>query len=433
MKPLALLASLAILPLHCSSGLGQTVDDANLVVTTHASGFSLPTGLKFLGNSPGDFFVIEKDTGRVQRRNGATTTTALDLAVANDSERGLLGIEVDPSFATNNFVYLYYSATSGADGGAWTENRLSRFTWNGTALGGETILRTFGTSSDGLANGPNHDAGPILFGRDGMLYGTTGDLNRDRAEQNNQGQAANSALVGGLYRLNTDGTVPADNPFTSHANSNFHPWYAYGVRNTFGIAFDPVTGNLWDTENGPGDYDEVNLALRGFNSGWNEIMGPDVRDPQGTGDLVNLPNSAYSDPEFSWLSTVAPTGLVFLADSLMDADYRDALLVGDANLGNISLFRLNATRDGFVLAGGLADLVADTGAERDAVVFGQGFNAVTEMLRGPDGAIYITSLGSGNIYRLAPIPEPASVSLLVIGAGMLCLLTRRRSALRHRR
>ena len=116
-------------------------------------------------------------------------------------------------------------------------------------------------------------------------------MNRSRAEQNNQAQAALSSGAGGIYRIADDGSIPSNNPFAGHANADFHKWFAYGVRNTFGTAFDPVTGQLWDTENGPNVFDEINLVEAGFNSGWTPLMGPDALDPQGVGDLVALDGS----------------------------------------------------------------------------------------------------------------------------------------------
>jgi glucose/arabinose dehydrogenase len=149
----------------------QTLVDPNLIVEEVITGLSLPTGFQFTG--PGQGFVIQKNDGRVLRFDGGTTTEALNLAVNSNSERGLLGIEVDPNFAANNFVYLYYStSTAVSDSGAgntWGENRLSRFTWNGSSLGSETILATFGKSSDNQANGPNHDGGVLKIGPDGKL------------------------------------------------------------------------------------------------------------------------------------------------------------------------------------------------------------------------------------------------------------------------
>ncbi len=421
--------SLSIAVALAAPGGAQTIVDPALEVSAVVppGSLALPTQIRFLGVE--DFLVTEKDTGRVLRvQNGVVSPTiALDLDVVNDSERGLLGLELDPNFATNGFVYLYYSASDGGDPPAWLDNRLSRFTWNGSTLGSEFVMMTFGSTADGLATGPNHDAGPILFGPDNLLYGTTGDLNRNRAEQNNQSQASLSALVGGIYRLNANGTVPGTNPFVSAPNSDFHPWFAYGVRNTYGIAFDPLTGNLWETENGPNTYDEINLIAAGTNSGWNQIMGPDSRDPQNVSDLVQLPGSAYSDPEFSFFNTIAPTGLAFLANSVLDADYRDALLVGDANNGNLYLFRLDASRTGFVLGGLLGDLVADSVVERDLVEFGQGFGAVTDIQVGPGGPVYVTSLGDGTVYRL---PEPSVTAMLLVGSLAVALGRLRRTPIR---
>jgi glucose/arabinose dehydrogenase len=401
----------------------QTVVDPDVEVSpvVPTGTLQLPTQIRFLGAD--DLFVTEKATGRVRRvQNGAVSGTVLDLNVSSMGERGLLGIELDPDFPATPSVYIYYSSTTGSDGGAWLDNRLSRFTWNGSTLGSEAVLMTFGSAADGEAQGPNHNAGPILFGPDNLLYGTTGDLFRDFAEQNNQNQPNVSALVGGLYRLNANGTIPAGNPFASHPNSDFHPWFAYGVRNTYGIAFDPLTGNLWDTENGPGTMDELNRVTAGMNSGWNSIMGPDSLDPQDEGDLVALTGSSYSDPEFSWLDTNAPTGLAFLADSQFDADYRDGLLVGDVNNGHLYLFRLDVARTGLVLTGDLADLVANDVEEQNQALFGQGFGAVTDIQIGPEGAVYVTSITHGTIYKL---PEPSTTVMLLTGSLALAALAAR--------
>ncbi len=280
--------------------------------------------------------------------------------------------------------------------------------------------------SGGQAQGPNHDGGPLTFGPDGKLYGVTGDLNRDRAEQNNKGNANTTAGVGGIYRLNADLSIPsgsAANPF----DGTFAQWYAYGVRNSFGLAFDPVTGRLWDTENGPSSYDEINLVPRGFNSGWNQIMGPDSRSPQNApGDLVVLPESTYSDPEFSFRNPVAVTSLAFLAGSAWGSAYADGVIVGDNNTGKLYLLRLNAARDGFVLAGVLGDQVADSGAEAGLLAFGSGFGVVTDLQVGPDHALYVLSLSQGQVYRIAPVPEPATWTMLLAALLPVIWAARRR-------
>ena len=165
--------------------------------------------------------MAEKDTGRVRRvQNGVVSATnAIDLNVANQNERGLLGLELHPNFPATPFAYLYYSSTTGPDGGAWLANRLSRFTWNGSTLGSEVVIRTFGSAADGDPDSPNHNAGPIVFGPDNRLYGTTGDLERDFAEQNNQGAAERLGARGRDLPPEPNGTIPAGNPFASHANS----------------------------------------------------------------------------------------------------------------------------------------------------------------------------------------------------------------------
>jgi aldose sugar dehydrogenase len=105
---------------------------------------------------------------------------------------------------------------------------------------------------------------------------------------------------------------------------------------------DPITGELWDTENGPNSYDEINLVLPGFNSGWEQIMGPDSRDPQGLGNLVFFPGSHFADPRFSWFNPVGPTALVFLNSARLGVEYGNDLFVGDINNRNLYRFKVNA-------------------------------------------------------------------------------------------
>ena len=375
-----------------------------------------PTGIRFTG--PDEGFFIEQG-GTVKRFANGSVTTALTLDVASGGERGLLGIAIDPDFATNRHVYLCYTEGSGS---TWTGNRLKGFVWNGTTLTESPVVtsRTFGTAADGLAQGPNHNGGPLVFGppgsgaNAGKLFGVTGDLNRRGIEQNAR-SATTSVFTGGVYRLNPDGSVPDDNPFASHADAGVRPWYAYGVRNSFGLAFDPATGNVWNTENGPDAYDEINLLASRTNSGWTAIMGPDARSPgNAPDDLVELPGSTYRDPKFSIEDPIGITALEFLYDAWGGLDgFRDALIFGDVNTGNLWLLRLNAARDGFVLSGDLADGVLDVG---DTLVpFGTGSQVITDLQVNPyDGRLYIVELG-GTISRVAPVPEPHTWALALAG------------------
>jgi glucose/arabinose dehydrogenase len=403
------------------TAFAQSFSDSSLVVSNFLLGSSIsdPTGIRFTGANQG--FVIEKG-GAVKRFNNGAISTVLDLSVATNSERGLLGIAIDPGYAQNGHVYLYYSAGSGS---TWTENRLARYTWDGnSALVDPVTLASFGTSSDGQPNGPNHNGGPLAFGQDGKLYGATGDLNRNGIEQNQS--STTSARSGGVYRLDPDGSVPLDNPFAGNANQDVRPWYTYGVRNSFGLAVDPVTGRIWNTENGPGSYDEINLLSAGMNSGWRPIMGPDSRDTNSTSDLVQLPGASYQDPQFSFAQPIGITALHFLQGSSWGAQYDDAVLVGENNQGRMWLFRLNEDRDGLVLTGDVADGVLDPGDAYAA--FGTGFAVVTDIQRGPDGALYIAALGADTVYRVAPIPEPTTWALMLAGLALVSLVARR-----HRR
>ena len=356
----------------------------------------------------------------MRRFSNGALSSALTLPVANDNfERGLLGIAVDPAFATNGHVYLYHSAGTAA--GAWIDNRLTRYTWNGTALTSPLPMGTFGTGSDGQAIGGNHNGGVLTFGPDGKLYGVTGDLNRNRLEQNNK-SATLSASTGGVFRLNTDGTIPADNPFTG----DFARWYAYGVRNSFGLAFDPATGTLWNTENGETAFDEVNRVVRGMNSGWRAIQGPDSRNVLNAPvDLNMLPGALYQDPQFSFASAIGITSIQFLHGSILGSGYDDAVLIGENNSPRLWLLRLNAARDGFVLtASGLADGVFRGGDS--FAPFGTDFSVTTDIQIGPDGAVYVVSLGAGQVYRVALVPEPATWALTLCGLFVIGVALRRR-------
>ncbi len=399
----------------------QTLTDTNLTYdTVVSSGISFPIAIEFLDPAdPSRFFVIEKNSGRVKLvQDGAVVSTVLDLPVNNASERGLLGIALHPEFASNGFVYLYYTRSStGGDTSvqsSWTDNRVERYRWNGSALVEPTLIVAFPRDTT-QNNGPNHDGGVILFGPDGKLYGVTGDLNRGylnnpRIEQNTSTTAV--AGVGGIFRLNPDGSIPPDNPFVSHSDVRIRRLWAYGVRNSFGMMFDSLTARLWMTENGPNVYDEINLVERGFNSGWLKIMGPDSRNATyqengnqayDAGDLVYLPNSYYADPVFSWLQPIGVTSIAFLRSARFDAGVRDTAWVGESNNGGLYQFTLNANRDDFVLTGALADRVADSVSERNLSRVGTNWGVVTDLRLGPDGYLYVVSLFANRVYRIRPV------------------------------
>ncbi|MCX7993174.1 MAG: PQQ-dependent sugar dehydrogenase [Fimbriimonadales bacterium] len=405
----------------------QTLGDASLTYdSVVSSNLSFPIALEFLDPAdPTRFFVIEKNSGRVKLvQNSVVVSTVLDLPVNNASERGLLGIALHPQFATNGFVYLYYTRSStGSDTStqtAWVDNRVERYRWNGSALVDPTLIVSFPRDA-AQNNGPNHDGGVILFGPDGKLYGVTGDLNRGflsnpRIEQNTSTTAV--AGVGGIFRLNPDGSIPPDNPFVNHSDVRIRWLWAYGIRNSFGMMFDSLTARLWMTENGPNLYDEINLVERGFNSGWLKIMGPDSRNATygengnqayNADSLVYLPNAYYADPIFSWRSPIGVTSIAFLRSARFETSVRDTALVGESNNGGLYQFVLNTERNDFVLSGALADRVADDSTERNLSLVGTSWGVVSDLRMGPDGYLYVVSLYANRIYRIRPVNPPAIV------------------------
>src|SRR5919106_1986380 len=258
-----------------AQGAQPSVVDGNLAVRTVVSGLNQPTTLAFLGE--GDFLVLEKASGMVKRvTGGAVVGTVLDLAVNSASERGLLGMALHPDFPSNPGVYLYWTETlSGVDSNNLADvpllgNRVDRFAWNGQTLTFDQNvikLRAFQADAEQQLRG-NHDGGVVTFGPDGKLYIVIGDVGRRGWMQNLRcGPTPNcpgptvpddsfggpepddAHLTGVVLRLNDDGSTPTDNPFFSagaaigrEEGANIQKVFAYGVRNTFGMAFDPVSG-----------------------------------------------------------------------------------------------------------------------------------------------------------------------------------------------
>lgn len=384
----------------------QTVVDPLLQVSVYACCPQSPTSFAFLPRAPGgavDLLVLEKFTGRVQHfRNGVLQDTALDLPVASYGERGLLGIALHPNFAVNQSVYLYYS-TSPTTVDAVTpsevrDNRIERYTWNGSALvSPQLTLR--------LPSRPAfvHIGGVITFGPDGMLYGINGDVGHSGQLQNNPpGPAPDTTSA--VFRVQDNGTPPADNPFYALGGA-MQLVYGYGVRNSFGITFDPLSNVLWQTENGPNLYDEINRLPPAFNSGWVQIMGPVARDPEGTSTLWVAPGSQYVDPQFSWFDTIAPAGIHFLASDSLGSQYRNDLFVGSYNDRAIYHFELDAGRGHLVMPDtAVTDRVADTAAERDLFLWASGFGGgIVDIETGPDGALYASSFDNHVLYRIGRV------------------------------
>ena len=178
-------------------------------------------------------------------------------------------------------------------------------------------------------------------------------------------------------------------------------YFAYRIRNSFGMDFDPVTGKLWISENGVRTNDEINLIESGFNGGWRDLTGIAPSGFNYSGLVSFSGTGKYSDPKFVWNQTVAPTALLFFNSDRFGPGYKNDMFVGDYAFGRIYHFELDQERTGLRLNGTLADKVANSDSELQSTIFGEGFGVPTDLEIGPDGMLYVTSLRDGAVYRIS--------------------------------
>jgi len=380
------------------------IHDDDYILEKFATGLEYPVTMTFVGE---DILVLEKNTGkviRIQDTGVIYSEPVLDLPVLFQGETGLLGIA-----SASNHVYLYYTESiSGfdrygiarSDGSVSTENSenvIYQYDWNGEKLINPVLLKELP-----LLNA-SHLGGVITIGTNNEIYFVIGDqwqfttLSGDVIHYDKDDSFQNIPVspiyeTGSIFKVVTE-------------NNNSVELFAMGIRNSFGLAIDPVTGYLWDTENGQNvqlGFDEINLVKPGFDSGWFCIMGPSDREIY---DLCTLnpklsENFVYSNPEFSWHEQVGPTAIAF-PDKDGFGKYSDTLFVGDINNGRIYKFQLNADRTGFVFSNpDLLDLVADYNDEMTEIIFAEGIPGGVTDIEFHDGAMYVVSIGDGSIYKI---------------------------------
>ena len=382
-----------------------TLSDPNIRVEKVIAGLESPTSMAFLDND--DIIITQKDNGRVRLvSNGVLQPQPiLQVPVLNNSERGLLGVAIanTTTDSSTKTVFLYYTEPVGDQ----ARNRIYRYEWNGVnnLTGGRLILDLPGEP------GPNHNGGKMQIGPDGMLYTVKGDLNRDGMLQNvRDGPPPDDTSV--ILRVDYNGNGVGN--VLSAMGVDLSKYYAYGIRNSFGFDFDPLTGVLWDVEDGPTDYDEINIVLPGFNSGWQKVMGPLGIEGITAEDLVLFQGSHYADPVFSWLRSEGVTDMEIFNSTSLGEEYAYNMFVGDINNGNLYFFTINGNRSGLDLGGipGLEDFVANNSEELNAVILGRGFSGgITDIQTGPDGYLYILTF-SGDVYRVVPGTPPPTPSTL---------------------
>jgi len=382
-------------------------------------GLDLPTKMAFLG--PSDFLILEKNRGTIQRIvNGVKAgDPVLDVNVAvND---GMLGIGISPKLTGKGLnksgpVFLYYTETSRADSEDLLEgktplgNRLYRYDFVNNELKNPTLL----FSVPATPPKEPHSGGTVLVGPDGNVYFSVGDLGSVSYTGYNvtKSQAINfkSGSVpdgrAGILKVTPAGKVAGGDGILG-GKSPLNKYYAYGIRNSFGMDFDPVTKKLWISDNGPDVGDEINLVEPGFNGGWAVYAGNMrmtdnlfVNSSLMPKRLVDFGGRGfYDEPKLIWGKSVGVTALEFSKSDKLGEAYTDGMFVGDAG-GRIYYFNLSNSRTELDLEGDLSDKIAQTLDEIDDNIIGEGFGVITDLKSGPDGNLYVVSMDQGRVYRI---------------------------------
>ena len=416
------------------------------------SGLSVPSSIIFLNDT---LLILQKNDGKILSFKDGQINTILDLEVSNYGEQGLLGIT-----NVGSTVYIFLTEAF-HDGGLATGNKIYKFEWDGKSLTQKKLLKEL------PADEVTYNGGAMVSDNSGTVFAVTGEdykagvlqnyLPEDSFRHFSQGTRSDEDVKRGIndtikdtmscinvsfkyYTTNPSGwgekTKTQENKFESNPLNiiqnigecverfffnefSFGHWKdtsvilqidppgsyaAIGIRNSFGLTIDPVTGYLWDTENGPDKFDEINLINKKFNSGWSKIQGPSeisIEPPSGYEDYI------YEDPKFNWELPIGITSLDF-ADSSMFKKYENWLFVADSNNGNIYKFRLNEARTDFVfesehLKDKVVNLLQKDSIEIESmeeILFGTNFGLISDIEFGPDGSLYVVSLLDGIIYRI---------------------------------
>ncbi|MEZ0269806.1 MAG: sorbosone dehydrogenase family protein [Nitrososphaeraceae archaeon] len=381
--------------------------DSNLKIATIAEGLSTPTTMAFVG--PGDILVLEKDTGMVKRIVNGTVLAkpVLDVNVANSIERCMCGIAVSKD-SSSTYVFIYYTEIDGKDGDDKAGkqpigNRVYRYELSGDVLTNPLLLMDLPASP-----GPRHNGGDIIIGPDNNLYVSIGDVDGSfkgsatETKAQNYEDGVDPDGRAGILRITQEGQ-PTDGILGDSIPLRIY--YAYGIRNSFGMDFDPLSGNLWNTENGPGNGDEINLVLPGFNSGWQQVQGlAALEDSFSESDLLDFDGKGhYSDPELVWANTAGPTAVKFLESTELGTTYENDMFVGDVHNGRIYHFDLSPDRKDLILPQALSLRVIEKPSSPgvSSIVFGEGFGGITDLEMGPDGNLYVVSIGLGSIFQIS--------------------------------
>jgi glucose/arabinose dehydrogenase len=337
---------------------------------TQISGLSGPTAMDFAPD--GRLFVcLQGGNLRVIKNGALLPTPFLTLSVDSSGERGLLGVAFDPNFSANNFVYIYYTVPT-----APIHNRVSRFTANGDVAmtGSEVVLLNL----DNLSGATNHNGGAIHFGPDGKLYIAVGE----NANGSNSQTLTN--LLGKVLRINSNGTIPSDNPFFNTAGARQEIW-ALGLRNPFTFAFQPGTGRMFINDVGQSTWEEIDDGIAGSNYGWPTTEGP-TSDPRFRAPLLAYGHGSSST------TGCAITGGTFYNPATVQfpGSFVGKYFFADLCTGWIRVFDPSTSM---------------------AAAFVSGISNPVDLKVAADGSLYYLSIGSGAVFRVQYSPTDPSITM----------------------
>ena len=358
-----------------------TLDPGYVLTPIVSTGIVNPTAMAL---APDGRIFVAQQAGQVRIIQNSTLLpgSALSLTVDSSGERGLIGITLDPDFATNNFLYLHYTVP-----GSPAHNRVSRFTASGNTISAASETQLLNLES--LSGATNHNGGAVKFGPDGKLYIGVGE----------NANPANSQLLtnrlGKILRINPDGTIPGNNPFVGVGGASGEI-YAYGFRNPFQFSFDPAAGTLYVNDVGQNTFEEIDVTVAGGNYGWPAEEGPG-------------PDPSLIDPLFFYgHGNSATTGCAITGGAVSQGDY----FFADLCSGWIRRLEL-------------------TGAPV-ATDFLQGASNIVGLTDAPNNGLYYLQRGvssdTGGVFLITPVaaatPEPSTIAL--VGVGVLALTVQRR-------
>jgi glucose/arabinose dehydrogenase len=307
------------------------------------------------------FVCLQGGQLRVIKNGALLPTPFVALNVDSSGERGLLGIAFDPNFASNNFVYVYYTVP-----GTTAHNRVSRFTANGDVAAANSELVILELNN--LSTATNHNGGAIHFGPDGKLYIAVGE------NANGANSQTLSNLLGKMLRINADGSIPSDNPFFNTATGNNRAIWTLGLRNPFTFAFQPGTGRMFINDVGQSTWEEINDGIAGSNYGWPSSEGP-TSDPNFRSPIFVYGHGTGSTTGCA----IVGGGFYNPATVQFPSSYVGKYFFADLCSGWVRVF----------------DPSNNTAAD-----FATGISQPVDLKVAADGSLYYASIGSASVFRI---------------------------------